>query len=133
AVRASALATSRRLVVDPEADHWLACLPLAHVGGLSVVTRALVTDTPLSLLPGFDAAAVDGSPATLVSLVATALRRIDPSRWRVIVLGGSAPPASLPPNVVTTYGMTETGSGVVYNGLPLAGVEARVDEQIWLR
>src|SRR5438067_2079089 len=83
----------------------LACLPLAHVGGLSVVTRALVTGTPLSLLPAFDAAAVDESAATLVSLVPTALQRIDPSRWRVVVLGGSAPPAGLPANVVTTYGM----------------------------
>ena len=35
------------LGVDPATDRWLACLPLAHVGGLSVVTRALVTGTPL--------------------------------------------------------------------------------------
>jgi len=133
AVRASALATSRRLNVDPHADQWLACLPLAHVGGLSVVTRSLVTGTPLSLLPGFDAEAVDRSSATLVSLVATALRRVDPSRWRVIVLGGSVPPDALPENVVTTYGMTETGSGVVYDGVPLDGVDVRVDDQIWLR
>ncbi len=62
-------------------DHWLACLPLAHVGGLSVVTRALATGTPLTVLPGFDADAVTAAAragATLVSLVATALARIDP-------------------------------------------------------
>jgi O-succinylbenzoic acid--CoA ligase len=29
----------------------------------------------------------------------------------------------LPPNVVATYGMTETGSGVIYDGRPLEGVE----------
>ena len=34
--------------------------------------------------------------------------------------------ATLPPNVVTTYGMTETGSGVVYDGIPLDGVEVRI-------
>jgi O-succinylbenzoic acid--CoA ligase len=41
----------------------------------------------------------------------------------------------LPDNVVTTYGMTETGSGVVYNGLPLAGVDIQIDDggQILLR
>ena len=77
----------------------------------------------------------DGSGATHVSLVATALRRIDPPSFRTIVLGGAAPPADLPPNVVTTYGMTETGSGVVYDGRPLDGVDVRIDDdgQILLR
>ena len=41
-------------------------------------------------------------------------------------VGGAAPPAALPAHVVTTYGMTETGSGVVYDGVPLPGVEVRV-------
>jgi O-succinylbenzoic acid--CoA ligase len=130
AVSASALATSARLDVTPE-DTWLACLPLSHVGGLSVVTRSIVTDTPLVVHDGFDAeavtfAATDG--ATLVSLVATALQRIDPRLFRRVVLGGSRPPAALPDNVVVTYGMTETGSGIVYDGHPLDGVELRVDE-----
>ncbi len=129
AVRASAVATSARLgVVDD--DTWLACLPLSHVGGLSVVTRAIVTGSRLVVHDGFDANAVRaaaGCGATLVSLVSTALRRIDAGLFRRIVLGGSRPPDGLPGNVVTTYGMTETGSGVVYGGLPLDGVEIRVD------
>jgi O-succinylbenzoic acid--CoA ligase len=134
AVTASAIATSRRLDVDPDRDHWLACLPLAHVGGLSVVTRALITGTRLTVHPAFDAAAVDASPANLISLVATAMRRIDTTRWRTIVLGGAHAPADRPANAVTTYGMTETGSGVVYDGLPLDGVEVRiVDGEIQLR
>jgi len=137
AVAASARATSDRLAVDPAADRWLACLPLAHVGGLSVVTRALVTGTPLTLHDGFDAAAVEAAAragATLVSLVPTALRRVDPAAFRTVVLGGSAMPPHLPPNTVTTYGMTETGSGVVYDGVPLDGVEVRiVDGEVHLR
>ena len=127
AVAASAEATSRRLHVSVAA-HWLACLPLSHVGGLSVITRALHTGTRLTVLDGVEADAVGRSDATLVSLVATALRRIDPRRFRVIVLGGSRPPAQRPPNAVTTYGMTETGSGVVYDRRPLDGVEIRVVE-----
>jgi o-succinylbenzoate---CoA ligase len=129
AVAASARATSARLGVDPAADRWLACLPVAHVGGLSVVTRALATGTPLSVHDGFDAVAVEAAAradATLVSLVPTALRRVDPALFRVVVLGGSAMPADLPPNAVATYGMTETGSGVVYDGVPLDGVEVDV-------
>jgi len=137
AVRASATATSARLGVQRD-DHWLACLPLAHVGGLSVVTRAMVNGTPLTVLPGFDATAVEAAAragATLVSLVATALARVDPSLFRVVVLGGARPPADLPANVVTTYGLTETGSGVVYDGRPLDGVDLRVaaDGEVHLR
>ena len=80
---------------------------------------------------GFDAAAAmraAAEGATAVSLVATALQRIDPSVFRVIVLGGARPPADRPANAVTTYGMTETGSGVVYDGRPLDGVEVRIDD-----
>ena len=58
-----------------------------------------------------------------MALVTTALQRIDPSVFRCVLLGGSKAPADLPPNVVSTYGMTETGSGVVYDGRPLDGVE----------
>ena len=134
AVAASARATSERLGVRDD-DHWLACLPLSHVGGLSVVTRALHTDTRLTVLPAFEVAAVEQVGATLVSLVATALTRIDPTRFRTIVLGGSRPPADRPANCVTTYGMTETGSGVVYDGVPLDGVEVDIapDGEIRLR
>ena len=131
AVAASARATSDRLGVDPAADRWLACLPLAHVGGLSVVTRALLTGTPLTVVerpdPDVVASAARAGGATLVSLVATALARADTSAYRHVVLGGAAAPAGLPANVRTTWGMTETGSGVVYDGRPLAGVALRVE------
>lgn len=133
AIASSAEATSARLGVRPD-DHWLACLPLSHVGGLSVVFRALHLETPLTVHPAFDPVAIEHTDASLVSLVATALRRIDPSRFRVIVLGGSRPPADRPANSVATYGMTETGSGVVYDGLPLDGVDVRVvDGELELR
>ena len=130
ALRASALATSDRLGVDPARHAWLACLPLAHVGGLSVVTRAMVTGTPLTVLPSFDADVVEAlgrtERATHVSLVPAALRRLDPALFTRILLGGSRPPGDLPPNVVVTYGMTETGSGVVYDGYPLDDVEVAI-------
>jgi O-succinylbenzoic acid--CoA ligase len=137
AVAASANATSRHLGIL-RSDTWLACLPLAHIGGLSVVTRAIITDTPLVVHDGFDADEVEHAArqgATAVSLVATALRRIDPSLFRIIVLGGSRPPVDRPAHAAATYGMTETGSGVVYDGRPLADVDVRVepDGEILLR
>jgi o-succinylbenzoate---CoA ligase len=139
AVAASAEATSAVLEVDPGRDHWLACLPLAHIGGLAVVLRALVTGTPLTVHDGFAPAAVTAAAtsggATLTSLVYRALDQIDPRAFRVVLAGGSAPSGPRPANVWATYGMTETGSGVVYERRPLPGVELRVDagDQIWVR
>jgi O-succinylbenzoic acid--CoA ligase len=127
AVSSSARATSARLGVDPGRHTWLACLPLAHIGGLAVVTRAMVTGTHLVVMPGFDADAVEDAGrsgrVSHVSLVTTALGRLDPAVFTCVLLGGSKAPVSLPPNVVSTYGLTETGSGVVYDGSPLDGVE----------
>jgi o-succinylbenzoate---CoA ligase len=131
AVRASALATSARLAVDPTRDRWVACLPLAHIGGLAVVTRSLVTGKACTVLEKFGPDEVEEQArrgATLISLVATALARADASGYRHVVLGGAAPPEHLPANVITTYGMTETGSGVVYDGRPLDGVEIRIGD-----
>jgi O-succinylbenzoic acid--CoA ligase len=132
AVAASARATNARLAVDPDSDAWWACLPLSHVGGLSVVTRSLVGDVRCEVGAGFSvegARAALKAGATLTSLVPTTLRRLDPEiaeGFRRIVLGGQAPPSGLPRNVVTTYGMTETGGGLVYDGHPLDRVEVRI-------
>ena len=52
------------LGADAARDQWLACLPLAHIGGLSVVMRAVVTGTPLTVHDGFDAAAVTAAART---------------------------------------------------------------------
>jgi o-succinylbenzoate---CoA ligase len=122
ALAAAAHATSNRLAVDPEHDRWFACIPLAHVGGLGVVVRALLTDTPVVVRDRFEPA----TGATLVSLVPAHLQRFDVSEFRTVLLGGQAPPAEVPANVVTTYGMTETGGGVVYDGRPLEGSELSV-------
>jgi O-succinylbenzoic acid--CoA ligase len=137
ALAASAHATSQRVGVGT-GDHWLACLPLAHVGGLSVVTRALATRLPVTVVPGPDRTGVEAAVrrgANLVSLVPTLLDRLDPTWFRVIVLGGSRPPATVPANAYVTYGLTETASGVVYDGIPLDGVEVRLgaEGEIFLR
>ncbi len=129
AIEASALATSAALKVDPKKDHWLACLPVAHIGGLSVISRAMVTNTPVEAIespdPELIAEALDEG-VNLTALVPAALDRVDPKSFRKILLGGSAIPTVRPRNTVATYGLTETGSGVVYDGKPLAGVEIEI-------
>ena len=135
-ILAGAQASASRLQLSSN-DHWLVCIPVSHVGGFSVIARALHTGAALTLHPTFDTTAVQEAVkngATHTSLVATALSRIDPSLFRNILLGGSSAPDNLPSNVITTYGMTETGGGVVYNGMPLEHVEVKiVEDEIHLR
>ncbi|MCB1255861.1 MAG: AMP-binding protein [Microthrixaceae bacterium] len=119
-------------------SHWLACLPLSHIGGFSVIPRALTAGAELTVHPDFRPARIDRAlkqGATHVSLVPTALARIDPTPWQVILLGGSAIPSNRPANSIATYGMTETGGGVVYDGIALPGVDVRVggDDLIEIR
>ncbi len=95
--------------------------------------------------PRFDVAAVAAADADHVSLVPTMLGRlldagVDLARFRTLLLGGAPAPAALlararaaGARVVTTYGMTETAGGCVYDGLPLDGVEATADADGRLR
>jgi O-succinylbenzoic acid--CoA ligase len=113
------------------------CLPVSHVGGFSVISRALQSNSALTMHPAFGADEVTrsaGSGVTHVSLVRTALQRIDPSIFHTVLLGGAAPPTNIPNNVIATYGMTETFGGIFYNGVALDGVQAKIIEnQIYVR
>lgn len=118
AIAASAAASNAALGATRD-DVWWACLPLAHIGGLSVITRALHAGTPFTF--------TDEADVTLVSMVPTMARRADVTRYRRVLLGGAAAPGEFPRNVIRTYGMTETGSGIAYDGRALADVELRAD------
>jgi o-succinylbenzoate---CoA ligase len=123
-------------------DRWLACLPVHHIAGLSILWRSRLAGTDPVVLPAFDLDAVRRAlpGIDLVSLVPTQLRRIldagvDLSGCKAVLLGGARADADLLAlaaaqgvRVVTTYGMSETCGGCVYDGVPLDGVEARLDE-----
>jgi O-succinylbenzoic acid--CoA ligase len=102
---------------------WFPCLPANHIGGLAVLLRAVFSDATLLWTGDDDVESAGHDGATHVSLVRTQLARCDVSSYHRVLLGGARPPTQLPPNVIPTWGMTETGSGVVYGGLPLPGVE----------
>lgn len=138
AVAASAHAVNTALEVDAAGDGWLCALPVAHVAGLGVVARALAAGTRLEVLGAFDPPTVEEAArqrgATLTSLVPTALARTDVSGFRWVIVGGATPPDDPPHNVIVSYGMTETGSAVVLDGEPLAGVELDVrDGEVLVR
>jgi len=119
-------------------DRWLCCLPLAHVGGLLVVVRAVLLGAPVAVHRRFDAAAVATEPAEFVSVVHSVLRRlvderVDLGRFRAMLVGGAAFRDDLRDDAVRaggrpieTYGLTETCGGIVYEGRPLAGTEVRI-------
>ena len=139
ALAASTSAGLRRLGATA-ADRWLCCLPVHHAGGLQVLLRARHLGTDPIVLERFDVEAVAAArEATMVSLVPTMLHRLlaagaDLSHLRCVLLGGApADPdllrrsARAGVTVVTTYGMTETCGGCVYDGRPLDGVEVALD------
>jgi o-succinylbenzoate---CoA ligase len=142
----SARASLARIGAQP-GERWLCCLPGTYVAGIQVLVRSLVGGTDPVLAEHADPETVAASGCAHVSLVPTQLRRlldVDMSPlagFRSVLLGGAAAPpglldaaraAGVP--VVTTYGMTETCGGCVYDGIPLDGVQVRIgdDDRIWL-
>jgi O-succinylbenzoic acid--CoA ligase len=133
ALRASAELTQATLRGD-SAPVWFPCLPPCHIGGLAVLLRAILSDATLSWGDGVDLEAAAARGATHVSIVRTQLARHDVSAFHSVLLGGARPPVDRPANVIATWGMTETGSGVVYDGVALPGVDvASVDGEICVR
>jgi O-succinylbenzoic acid--CoA ligase len=127
---ASARAVASRLSITSK-DAWVCPISPAYIGGLAVITRSLLLGNRVMLTPGLDQAAIDRAIAeggTLGVAVSSALGRVDLSGLRRVLLGAQPPPEVLPSNAIVTYGMTETGSGVVYDGVPLDGVEVRLVE-----
>jgi o-succinylbenzoate---CoA ligase len=146
ALRHSARASLDRVGARP-GERWLCCLPVSHVAGLAVLVRSLVSGTEPVLAERADAGTVAASGCAHVSLVPTQLQRLladGPAPldgFSSVLLGGAAAPADLLDAargagvpVVTTYGMTETCGGCVYDGVPLDSVRAEVrdDGRIWI-
>ena len=156
ALRASAEATHLRLGGPAQ---WLLALPAHHIAGIQVLIRSLVAGTTpvcMDLAGGFSTAAFATATAEIpagarayTSLVPTQLVRLLASadgchaltRYAAVLLGGAAAPASLLARakgfgvqVVTTYGMSETAGGCVYDGraLEVSRVQLEGDGRIRL-
>ena len=150
----SARASLARVGARP-GEQWLCCLPATYIAGLQVLVRSLVSGTDPVLAERADAQTVATCGCAYVSLVPTQLGRLldidipttggisSPlAGFRSVLLGGAAAPADLLDAartarvpVVTTYGMTETCGGCVYDGIALDGVEIKIDDEdgrIWL-
>jgi O-succinylbenzoic acid--CoA ligase len=150
ALRASARATHERLGGPGQ---WLLAMPAHHVAGLQVLVRSVVAGTEpraVDTSAGFTVDAFAAATASLdaaiprhyTALVPTQLVRLlqDPrgraalQRYDAVLLGGAAAPSALlaaaeaaAVRVLTTYGMSETAGGCVYDGQPLACSRVRIE------
>jgi len=137
ALTSSAAASLRRIGAGP-GERWLCCLPTSHISGIGVLVRSLLTGTDPVMAPSVSPEVLAASGCAHVSLVPTQLRRLVDSGGaagavRTVLLGGAAAARALLDDarqlgwhVVTTYGMSETCGGCVYDGVPLDNVEVRV-------
>ncbi|MDQ3664142.1 MAG: AMP-binding protein [Actinomycetota bacterium] len=149
ALLASATASQRRLG-GPAA--WVLALPVTFVAGLQVLVRSLLAGTspvlfgdhdgdwPAALAVAEKSAGDAGVHRRCTALVPTQLHRLarehrlgEIADLDAVLVGGAGVDAELLADaraagvrVVTTYGMTETCGGCVYDGEPLDGVAVRV-------
>ncbi len=143
----SARAALARLGARP-GERWLLCLPPSHVAGLQVLVRSLISGTERAVAPAATADALAASGCAHVSVVPTQLVRLldEPggvaalAGFSSVLVGGAAAGAAVLGraraagiNAVTSYGMSETCGGCVYDGVPLDGVRVRSDDEGRLR
>jgi O-succinylbenzoic acid--CoA ligase len=142
---ANAVGSALALGLDP-GERWLCTMPLAHVGGLTILLRSTLYATTVVAHERFDTEAVladlmDASRRiTLVSLVPTMLARLldaglrNPPTLRWALISGApltepllarAAAAGVP--IAPSYGLTETCSQMVTFGLPLFRGELRLE------
>ncbi|MBW8172062.1 AMP-binding protein [Ornithinimicrobium sp. Arc0846-15] len=151
ALRASAEATLEHLGGPGQ---WLQPLRLAHIAGWQVWTRSVLAGIPPVLLPAgsghFSIAAFAEASTQMnlaqrryTALVPTQVHRLlsDPvgiaalQSFHTVLIGGAALPPAMKAQLdahgistITTYGMTETGGGCLYNGTPLPGYAVRTTD-----
>ncbi len=138
ALLASARASLRRIGAGP-GERWLCCLPAFHIAGVQVLVRSLLAGADPVVVGRLAPGTLAASGCAHVAVVPTQLRRLvdaraDLAAVRTILLGGAAAPAGLLAEaraaggrVVTTYGMSETSGGCVYDGMPLDDVRVDID------
>jgi len=133
--------SGKRLGASPEAP-WICPLTPAHIGGLLVLLRAGILGAPVTIHERFDPERLvrDAEGAAFASVVPSMVRRLVASdlglHGLTLLVGGdelddetAAAARARGAHLVTTYGLTETCGGFTYDGLPLDGMQVRLDAE----
>ena len=133
------------------AGRWLLALPSSYIAGLQVLVRSLLADSPRSsstsrrgsppppsptpcadwtspspsdpTTPRSCRPSCSGCSTTVKRSTALWSARRRPARRSGRVTGAAGAREDAGVTVVTTYGMTETCGGCVYDGVPMPGIE----------
>ena len=122
-------------------ETWSLLLPLTHIAAVNVLVRSLELGTiPVNLIghdgeyPKVDYTAI--VPTKLFNALNgddRLLKHLQSAK--AVLVGGAALTSELHTqatnagiSVVTTYGMSETSGGCVYNGVPLEGVQVAISD-----
>ena len=120
--------------------HWSLLLSPEHTAGLNVLVRSIeLGSNPVTEDEKADFTAI--VPTQLFRALNGDTKLLNHLRnCQAVLVGGAASDEALLKsaraqgiNCVTTYGMTETSGGCVYNGEPLPGVEIRINETIEIK
>ena len=126
-------------------DRWSLLLPLNHIAGINVLLRSLELGTvPFDFRNRTTGSEGKYDNAEFSAIVPTQLYRAlhgdsqllgHLQGCRAVLVGGAPLTNELRSeaianqiNVIQTYGSTETSGGCIYDGQPLAGVQAQIDE-----
>lgn len=121
-------------------DRWSLLLSPEHTAGINVLVRSIELGTaPVSETESADFTAI--VPTQLFRALngdEQLLKHLQ--GCKAVLVGGAhadenllVQAKNLGINCITTYGMTETSGGCVYNGEPLPGVEIRIGETIEIK
>jgi O-succinylbenzoic acid--CoA ligase len=141
----SVLLSAHSLLANARATHkyigasagqrWSLLLPTSHIAGLNILIRSIELGTqPVTVESGADFSAI--VPTQLHrALTSDSQLLAHLKKCQSVLVGGGPLDAELRQraidagiNVITTYGMTETSGGVVYDGNSLEGISIEIQD-----
>jgi O-succinylbenzoic acid--CoA ligase len=141
----SVLLSAQSLIANARATHkflgassgerWSLLLPTSHIAGVNILIRSIELGTePVGVESQADYSAI--VPTQLHRALNGDIQLLEHLKGcKAVLVGGGPLDSELHKeatgsgiNLITTYGMTETSGGVIYNGTAIDGISAEIQE-----